>query len=255
MGDFTCSRRAHPPASGIHFWKGFGFSGCPSFEGKTVLDLGCGTGKRTFEAVAHGATRVVGVDPIASAISAAGQSLMQGEPILRDRVFLFQGLVDELPEEKFDVILSENTFEHVLNVPEVLTAVRNRLKPGGRFFLGFGPLYHAPDGDHGWLRATLPGWRFFIWPWGHLLFEKYAFRRLSRSHGRPITQTRDWPYLNLNRHSVSDYKRMFDESGMTIEFIRTNLVGSPKGRLLAAAARLSWLSKYCTLNMFVILSA
>jgi SAM-dependent methyltransferase len=158
-----------------------------------------------------------------------------------------------LPSEKFDVIISENTLEHVMNVAELLAQVRDRLKMGGRFYVGFGPLYHAPDGDHGWLRAVLPGRRIFPWPWGHLLLERFAFRKLSKLHGKAVTQTHDWPHLDLNKHTVAEFEEMFRKSGLRIEYLRKNDVRSHKARLFVAFARLPILSPYFTINMFAIL--
>ena len=233
------------------FWEGFGLETCPSFRGMSVLEIGCGEGQRAFEITSRGAQRVVGLDPMASSIAAARQR--QASNPWKTQVSFFQGTIDTLPAETFDIILSENTLEHVLDVPSLLAAIRNRLRAEGKCYLGFGPLYHAPDGDHGWIRAVLPGRRFFLWPWGHLIFERYAFNRLSEIHGRAVRQTRDWPYLSLNQHTGADYKRMFEECGMRIKFLRTNYVSSLKGHLVAVAGRLPMLSKYCTLNMFVVL--
>jgi hypothetical protein len=44
-----------------------------------------------------------------------------------------------------------------MDLPEVLAAVRAKLKVGGRAYIGFGPLYHGPYGDHGWIREAIPG--------------------------------------------------------------------------------------------------
>lgn len=233
------------------FWLGFGLSGCPSFEGKSVLEVGSGKGGRAVEIVRHGAVRVVGVDPSETEAPIARQFSAQCG--LADRTEFITGYIEDLPAETFDVIVSENTIEHVLDVPALLAEMRRRLNPSGRCYLGFGPLYHAPDGDHGWLRATLPGWPAFIWPWGHIVFRSYALGKLSQVHGRSVTDTRHWPYLNLNEHTVDEYYRMFSNSGMRVHEFRTNYVTSIKGKTIAAAARIPFLRKYCTLNINAIL--
>jgi SAM-dependent methyltransferase len=245
---------AGPESADGGFWPGFGLSECPSMSGKRVLEIGCGEGARCFDTAAHDAAFVVGVDPLEQSVRRAEQALSTLNPRIRQRVTFFHGHVEELPkEEKFDVILSENALEHVLDVPGLLGEARRRLVPGGRMFIGFGPLYHAPSGDHTWLRSALPGYRYFSWPWGHLLFEGLALRKLSKVHGRPVTKTVDWPYLDLNRHTVDEFERMFRESGMHVLDIRKNYVKSLAGRLFAQAAKLPLLSRYCTLNVYVVL--
>lgn len=242
-----CASAADP------FWAGFGLDACPDFSGKSILEIGCGNGWRCIQAAEHGARRALGVDPIESSIAEAHANVARSELGPRAAaISFFCGTIDQLPPEQFDVAISESALEHVMDVPALLSEVRRRLKPGGRFYLGFGPLYHAFDGDHGWLRATLPFRRLFAWPWGHLFFERYAMRRLSEIHGRPITRTYDWPYLDLNRLALADYRRIFGECGMRIVCLRSNQVRSLKARALSALAHFPGLSKFFTVNMYVV---
>jgi SAM-dependent methyltransferase len=237
------------------FWRGFGLAGAlpDVFQGKSVLEIGCGGGNRTFEAAAHGASRVVGLDPAESLITMARAA--QGKlsaPWARNVAFVL-GKIEAVGDEAFDVIISEDTLEHVMDVRGLLEQLHRHLRPRGRVYIGFGPLYHAPDGDHGWLRAVLPGRRWFPWPWGHLFLRGYAFRKLSRQHGQPIVATHDWPYLDLHQHTIDEYRHLFVKSGFRIASLRTNAVYSLKGRLVRALARLPGLERYLTLNIFVVL--
>jgi SAM-dependent methyltransferase len=235
------------------FWSGFGLFGCPDFSNKTVLDLGCGAGNRCLEAAEHGALRVIGLDT-SDGHFAKGRARLASAPIAwRNRVSFYKGSLQSLPAETFDVVLSEDTFEHVMNVAELLAEVRQRLKIGGLFYVGFGPLYHAYDGDHGWLRDTLPGRKYFSWPWGHLILKGLAYRKLSRLHNRKVCQTHDWPYLDLNQHTVSEFEHMFRNSGMRIIYLKKNNVRSLKAKIYTALGKLPILATYFTINMFVIL--
>jgi SAM-dependent methyltransferase len=234
------------------FWRGFGLDGCPRLEGKTVLEIGCGEGSRCLEIGAHGADRVVGVDTLEHSILVSRGRLAKAPPAWRDRVSFFHGAAESLPAGQFDLIISENSLEHVNDVRGLLAEARRRLKPSGRLYIGFGPLYHAPGGDHGWLREVLPGRRFFPWPWGHLLFERFALWRLSHIHGRPITKTIDWPYDDLNKHTLEEFEEMFRTCGLRIVELRKNYVRSLAGQLFSALGRLPVLARYFTLNVFVI---
>jgi SAM-dependent methyltransferase len=161
----------------------------------SVLEIGCGVGRRCLEIATSGADRVVGVDPTENPVvmGRRDEVLSKASVELCNRIVFFRGTIETLPPETFDVVVSEDTLEHVLNVSDLFEQAKNRLKPGGKFYLGFGPPYHAPTGDHGWLRAVLPGRRFFAWPWGHLVFERLAFQRLSKLYGKLVTNTHDWP--------------------------------------------------------------
>jgi SAM-dependent methyltransferase len=234
------------------FWAGFEFRGCPPFDGKSVLEIGSGSGHRCFEALSHGAVRVVGVDPFDVLVKdARGLRATRAPAAWRNRVTFVLGTIDSLGPEAFDVIISEDAFEHILDVPGTLCGIRDHLRPGGEAFIAFGPPYEAPDGDHGWLRAMLPARRLFPWPWGHLYLRRFAFRRLSAFHGRTVTEPRNWPYLDLNQHTVPEYMKMFRESGLRIVSMRSNVVYSLKGRLFKALSRLPGLARYLTINVFV----
>jgi SAM-dependent methyltransferase len=239
-------------ASG-RFWESFNFDGCPDFAGLTILEIGSGLGDRCFEAANSGALRVVGVEPSSLSFKSSQLRLDESSSDLQRKIEFFEGVLSDLPKEKFDVVISENTFEHVVDVSGLLDEIARRLNAGGRFYLAFGPLYNAPDGDHGWLRNVLPGRRYFSWPWGHLIFKRYAFRKLSQLHGELVTGTINWPYLSLNQHTPAEYKEMFRKSGLRITYFRTNNVKSLKGKLFAPLSRIPALSSYFTINMHAIL--
>ena len=46
--------------------------------------------------------------------------------------------IHDVEEHDFDVVISESTFEHILDVPEVLAGIRGVLRPGGQAIIGFG---------------------------------------------------------------------------------------------------------------------
>jgi SAM-dependent methyltransferase len=237
------------------FWRGFDLPGCPRFDGLSVLELGCGLGTRCFEVASHGAARVIGLDPLSEAIDIANHTLETIPGEWRDRVRFLVGTAETIPPEQFDVIFSENTLEHVVDVPGFLAGARRHLKPNGRFYLAFGPLYHSHDGDHGWLRDVLPGRRIFRWPWGHLYLEGYAIRRLSKLRGEPVAFQRNWPYLHLNRYTVAEFEDMYKRSGMRITYLKRNHTGSFQSKVYAAIGRMPFAAKYFTMNMSVILTS
>ena len=156
--------------------------------------------------------------------------------------------------DEFHAVISENTFEHVTDVPGTLAAIRRRLRPGGRAYIGFGPLYESPVGDHTWIRSALPLGDKFLLPWGHVLFpEKYLFRRMERVYKKPVKSTIEWPFLSLNKLTVHDYRRLFRDSGMKIIYERRNANFSLPAKAFGLLGKLPVLDRYCTLNMFVIL--
>lgn len=236
------------------FWRAFGLEDAPDMRGKRVLEIGCGQGERCEEMVHRGAAYVVGLDidehsyDIAQSRHAA---LPEGEA---SKLSFHFGKLDTLAVGDFDIVVSENSFEHIMNVAEVLEEISEKLSPKGRVFLGFGPLYYSPMGDHGWIRQILPFRRVFPWPWGHVLFpEAYLQKKLSTLHGTPVDFEQNWPYLTLNRHTPADFVRLFEQSPLKIVTLEKNPAHSVLGRLFRILSKLPFGQKYLTWGIYAIL--
>jgi SAM-dependent methyltransferase len=219
-----------------------------------VLEVGCGRGDRCLDIAGRGARRVIGIDPLTVSVECARAKLAD-RPNLAPVVDFRTAVIHDLEEDGFDAIVSENTFDHIVDVPETLAAIRDRLRPGGQALLGFGPLWHAPDGDHGWIRQALPFGRRFLIPWGHLLFpRRWALRRLERMVGKPARDTIDWPYLALNQLAAADFHRLFLVSGLRVKVFRTNESWGRRGKVFGPFAKLPIIGKCFNSGIYAILS-
>lgn len=106
------------------------------FEGKIVLDVGCGTGILSMFAVQAGAAHVYGVD--CSGIIESAKRIVKDNG-MEDKITLIKGKIEEidLPVKEVDIIVSEwmgyfLLYESMLNT--VLFARDKWLKPGGVIF-------------------------------------------------------------------------------------------------------------------------
>lgn len=111
-----------------------------------VADVGCGTGSFAIR-LARAGHHVVGVDPSREMLRVARSR--SGEELVR----WIDGDATDLPDEAFDsAIMSGHAFQNLLTddqVLETLTAVRDRLVPGGRFmFESRNPAREAWTGWH-----------------------------------------------------------------------------------------------------------
>jgi SAM-dependent methyltransferase len=85
--------------------------------------------------------------------------------------------IEDLPEEyynQYDLIFSIATFEHIHKLPLALDKMFLALKPGGKLFSMFSPIWSAYDGHHLPEMVDKQGKKFHfgespIPPWGHLL--------------------------------------------------------------------------------------
>lgn len=126
------------------------------FEGKTVLDVGAGTGILALFAASAGARKVYAVEGTASAEHA--RRLVAGNG-LADRVEVVGARLDELElPEPIDVVVSEPWGFFLLHerMVEAFLLARDRfLAPGGRLFPGSGRLWLAPFSDAALYEARL----------------------------------------------------------------------------------------------------
>lgn len=101
----------------------------PDFEGKRVLDLGCGYGWHCIYAAAHGAASVTGTDISRRMLDVAEAKTEY------DSVRYVQIPMEDLDfqEESFDVVLSSLAFHYVKDFDEVVEKVHRMLAPGGSF--------------------------------------------------------------------------------------------------------------------------
>jgi SAM-dependent methyltransferase len=221
----------------------------PEMKGKRVLDLGCGHGSLCVNIAEAGAERVVGVDLECRLINFAITYTALKYPHLKDRVEFLCDDIANYDGEKFDYIVSKYTFEHIIELDKVLGEAKKRLKPGGRIYSGFGPLYWSPLGDHGRTYSHIP--------FGHVVqTEKMIVDRLNRNNEQPITSIAD---LGLNKLTPADYRRIFKNSGMNLVFYRQNtprpnsMIRKINGIILSAFSKIPLLEKYFVVNIWCIL--
>ncbi len=92
-------------------------------KGKNVCDVGFGQGFLTRELIAAGATSVTAVDVSISYLK---------QIVDKPDILPLQTNAENLPfREEFDLIVSTDVIEHVLNIGSFLYSVNRALKPGG----------------------------------------------------------------------------------------------------------------------------
>ena len=135
------------------------------FEGKTVLDIGCGAAGKSLYYASQGAERVVGVDIVPHyEKEAMGLARKLG---LEDRFLFVCASADSLPwlDCCFDTIIMNDAMEHVSNPEGVLKEALRLLRPDGKLFINFPPYGH-PFGAHMSDAIGIP--------WVHYLFPERA---------------------------------------------------------------------------------
>jgi SAM-dependent methyltransferase len=157
---------------------------------------------------------------------------------------MIAGDIRDLDIGSFDVIVSQNTLEHVMPLDDVIQAVVARARPGADIYFGFSPLWYSPFGHHGYPPTRLP--------WYHLLFgEKAVLDSMHAISGKRYSDVHD---AGFNKVKPDEFEALFHRLPVEIVSLRKNVVsGGWKQRvasILNPIAQLPFLRTYMTVSMY-----
>lgn len=210
-------------------------------QGASVLDYGCGAGTTCVALAKRGAARVLGVD--IQDVDAARGWIAAAYPELVPRIELRQiTSAEELGAERFDIVVSKNTFEHVADPQRYVSDMVSLLAPDGRLVIGFGPFWKSPYGGHLDFMTRLP--------WAHLIFDEQvilAERRRFRPEENParLEDVRG----GLNRMTPGRFDAIMSASGLEPLYCEINRNERPIARILDVLRRLPLAGEYFTFSV------
>jgi len=178
-------------------------------KGCTLLDVGASPHGYALErALTCGAALYAGI----------GLDIDDGESISGDGnnvgMLLKMDAADlKFPDAFFDAIMSASVFEHIMDVPAVLTEIHRVLKPGGCALISFEPIWSCSYGHH---LHHLAGCSDVIPPWAHLMWtpdQMKAFLLNKWPSNAPISVELaiEWIYSgnSINRLNVREFRDLF----------------------------------------------
>jgi SAM-dependent methyltransferase len=138
-------------------------------RGKSVLVVGAGAGTEMLWCLRNGAREVVGIDVLGQRSAALERAVRQcGIEPAPSFSILRMGIEEaHTLGRRFDLILSNNVFEHLSDLRRALEVCASLVEPGtGRIAIFTAPLYYSSAGSH------LPAE-----PWEHLWQAPESLRR------------------------------------------------------------------------------
>ena len=196
---------------------------CGAFQGKRVLDVGCGTGDKARFFAEHGAASVIGIDP--------SQGFSQNwisHDACSNLSFAIGGF-EELPalpalaSRQFDLIVSFQALMHAANLAEAVKQLGNLLAPGGDLVISVPHPFRFAI-----LKSEIEGW-------GH----GYAYQSTT-----PYRYPSPWNEDVLLEHAmprVSDYANAIAAAGLRIEAVDEP---APTGALRESAPeKAAWMDR------------
>lgn len=122
-------------------------AGADDFVGKTVVDVGSGTGRIVAMLLASGAARVVAIEP-----SVAFEVLQENLRGYGNRVEFLNVTGERIPPGPFDRVVSIGVLHHIPQPEPVVQAAYHALKPGGKMLVWL----YGHEGNQAYLRFVLP---------------------------------------------------------------------------------------------------
>jgi len=215
----------------------------PCFEDLKVMDVGCGHGALCIYAAQKGAKRVLGIDISDDLIDFANENLNINHLLLKERIEFKKSTIQGCDEFEFDIITSNDSFEHIIDLDDCMKEMIKRLKVGGLLLIGFGTLYNTPYGDHGFTMSKVP--------WGHLLrSEKRNVKRINKSGDKKISSMTD---MGLNMWSAKKYKKLFFNSGLEVLYFDKMVGYRFISKILKLLSKVPVINELFTLNMYCVL--
>lgn len=199
-----------------------------AIKGRTLLDIGCGPGDQVLGAVQAGARLAVGVDK--NEVMVRLGEINAEKMGLSERARFTMDAVSTLGTEWADVALSQNSFEHFHEPERILAQAFEALKPGGQFFVTFGPPWWHPFGVHHMFMIKLP--------WAHYLFSERTILRV-RQLFRPNRPTR-WLEVSLNQMTIAKLLRLVADSGFSLARLSVTPIGPLPGWLVRQRPFREW---------------
>ena len=171
---------------------------------KVVIDFGCGEGDDAIALAKNGARRVIGVD-IREAVLEKARAKARREEVEN----ICQFWMDT--DERADVVVSIDSFEHFSDPFAALIKMYELLKPEGSVYASFGPTWYHPLGGH----------LFSVFPWAHLIFSERSLIRW-RSDLRSDGATRFSEVAGgLNQMTIARFERLVKQSPFVVDFLET----------------------------------
>ncbi len=178
--------------------------------GKDILDFGCGQGIQCLALALQNIKSVTGVDtnPEILKIAKENREAAQG----KDKIIL----TDKIEAGSYDLILSQNSFEHYDDPKQILDLMFDSLRPGGKVFATFGPLWNSPYGAHYDYITKVP--------WVHKFYSERSLIKIRKIYRDDDATT--WRNIpgGMNCFSLRRFEKLFKDSNFEIEYMKLDTV-------------------------------
>ena len=195
-------------------------SGYLPIKKRDILVAGCGTARDIESWVKLEPRRVIGIDWFSYERAWSKWKQRFEELVPSVEVNFAQADLSHMtlfPDASFDLVSSDAVFEHLKNLPDVLSEFHRVLRPGGLVYATFGPLWFSWGGDH------VSGYDVVTSGFNHLVLEHEAYLRYLDNMGEHTHSEHDgrtWIKHDLfSRLKPREYLRCLEAAGFERLFV------------------------------------
>jgi ubiquinone/menaquinone biosynthesis C-methylase UbiE len=181
----------------------FGFK---EFAGKSVLEIGCGSGIDSLEFARNGA-RVTAIDFTDNAVQLTGE--LAKEAGLSVDVSRGDAKKLSFADDSFDCVYSYGVLHHIPDVGRALSEIRRVLKPGGKLMA---MVYHKDSLLYAYSIIYLHGVKERMLIDGGNSIEDLAARYSERNEGCPYTK------VYTKEDAKEEFGRYFDNIEVSVHY-------------------------------------
>lgn len=179
------------------------YGGQIDFSGKSVLDVGCGDGKKTayFSTMS---SETVAIDLVRQFIVLARDFARNCDLMAHPDFVVADSAHLPFRNGYFQVVISNDLMEHVADYTGTILEMERVAAPMGYVCIDFGPLWRSPFGAH---LDTLGGLDWFSAPWLHTIFPAESVKGMLIALGKmKESDGRSSLFRSLNKISIEGFE-------------------------------------------------
>ncbi len=174
---------------------------------RKILDFGCGSGWQSTALILNGAKFVLGLDINQKSLNRARNIATKYG--IQDRTE-FKKELGETDRGKFEIVISQNSFEHFPDPLSVLDIMKIALNDNGRIYTTFGPPWFSPYGSHMHIFTKVP--------WVNILFSEETVMTVRSNFRGDGAQKYEDIEGGLNKMTVKKFENIISASDLNISY-------------------------------------
>lgn len=222
----------------------------------SVLEIGCAEAGNLKPFVDLGC-KVTGIDISCGRIELAKEFYKKHKN--RENIeFICNDIYNEKPsDKKYDVIIMRDVIEHIPNQEKFMGFVKDFLKKGGKFFLGFPP-WQNPFGGH---QQVCKNKYLSKIPFIHL-FPNIIYKAILNAFGEPEGTIKELLFIKETGISIERFERILKQENYKIDkrtfyFVNPNYetkFGLKPRKLIKVITYIPWFRNFFTTAMYYVVS-